>query len=64
MDPIVVVDPPPSTSSAFSMRTMLDMVFTVQAARGQLLLDLLNKVATLWADLADARGSTPPSNES
>ena len=34
VDPIVAVDPPPSTSSAFSMRTMLDMVFTVQAAHG------------------------------
>ena len=32
VDPTVVVDPPPSTSSAFSMRTMLDMVFTVQVA--------------------------------
>ena len=47
MDPIVVVDPPPSTSSGFSMRTMLDMVFTVQAAHESLLLDLLNEVVVL-----------------
>ena len=64
VDPTAVVNPTPSTSSASSIRTMLDTVLTVQAAHGQLLLDLLNEVAALLANLADARGSTPPSNES
>jgi len=59
VDPTATVDPPPSTSSASSMRTMLDKVITVQAAHGQLLLDLLNEVATLWEDLKNDRGSTP-----
>ena len=60
VDTTAVVDPPPSTSSSSSMRTMLDMVLTVHVAHGQLLLDLLNEVAALQTDLANARGSTPP----
>ena len=46
---------------------MLDMVLTVQAAYGQLWLDVLNEVVALRADLVVARGSTslaPPFNES
>ena len=46
---------------------MLDTILTIWAVHGQLLLDLLNEVAALRADLADARGFTPPappSNES
>ena len=46
---------------------ILDTVLTVQAAHGQLLLDLLNEVVTLRADLAVARGASPsasPSDES
>ena len=59
VDPTATVDPPSSTSNASSMRTMLDTVMTVQAVHGQLLLDLLNEVAALWANLENARGSTP-----
>ena len=67
MDPTAIVDPPPSTSSDSSLRTMLDTVLTVQAAHGQHLLDVLNEITALRAKLAIAKGSTPPappSNES
>jgi len=67
VDPIVAVDPPPSTSSSSSMCTMLETCLTVQVAHGQILLDLLNEVAALQANLVDARGAsspTPPSDES
>ena len=67
MDPTATVDSSPSTSSSSSMRTILEMCLTVQAAHGLLLLDLLNEVAALQANLADARGAfplAPPSNES
>ena len=67
MEPTATMDPPPSTSSDSSLHAMLDMVLTVQAAHGQLLLDVLNEVAALRAELVVARGSTPPappSNES
>ena len=67
VDPTTAVDPPPSTSLTSSMRTMLDMVLIVKATHGQLLLDFLNGVAALRADLEDARGAfplAPPSDES
>ena len=60
MDPTATVDPPLSTSSSSSMHTMLETRLAVQAAHGQLLLDLLNEVAALRADLANARGASPP----
>ena len=43
------------------------MILIIQVVHGQLLLDVLNEVAALRAELAIARGSTPPappSNES
>ena len=61
------MDPPPSTSSTSSLCAMLDIVITVQAAHGQLLLDVLNEVVVLRENLADARGFTPlapPSDDS
>ena len=67
VDPTADVDLSPRTSSSLSMRTMLETCLTVQAAHGQILLDLLNKVAALRVDLAHARGASspnPPSNES
>ena len=67
MDPTATVDRPPFTSSSSSMRTMLETCLTVQAAHGQILLDLLNEVVALRAYLTDARGaspSAPPSDES
>ena len=60
VDPTTVVDPPPSTSTSSSMRTMLETCLIVQAAHGQLLLDLLNEVAALRAKLVDTRGASPP----
>ena len=41
VDPTAVVDPPPSSSSDSSIRSMLDTVMTIQAAHGQLLVDVL-----------------------
>ena len=64
MDLTAIVDPLPSTSSDSSLRAMLDTVLTVQASHGQLLLDVLNDVAALRAELAIARGSTPPASPS
>ena len=61
------MDPPPSTSSNSSLCRMLGTVITVQVAHRQLLLDVLNELHALWADLVDARGSTrqaPPFDES
>ena len=49
------------------MHTILETCLIVQVAHGQLLLDLLNEVAVVQADLADARGAfspAPPSDES
>ena len=66
VDPTTAVDPPPSTSSDSSLHAMLDKILTVQAAHRQILLDVLNEVTSLRADLANARGSTSqasPSNE-
>ena len=64
VDPTATADPPPSTSSDSSLRAMLDTVMIVQAAHGQLLLDVLNEVAALQAALADARGSPSPAPHS
>ena len=47
VDPTAAVDPPLFTSSSSFMRTMLEMCLIVQAAHGQLLLDLLNEVTAL-----------------
>ena len=40
VDPIAIMDPAPSTSSASSMRTMLDTVLTIQAVHGRPVQDL------------------------
>ena len=55
IDPTTAVDPPPSSSGDSSIRSMLDTVMTVQAARGQLLVDVLTKLQALRADLASVR---------
>ena len=44
--------PPPSTSNEFDIRRMLETVMTVQAAHGQLLVDMLDELCALQADLA------------
>ena len=44
VNPIAAVDPPSSSLSDSSLRSMLDTVITVQAVHGQILLDVLIKL--------------------
>ena len=52
--------PPPTTSNDLDIRCTLDHVLTVQAAQGQILVDVLNEIRGLRADLAWFRRSSPP----
>ena len=53
--------PPPSTSNDFDICHTLETVMTVQAAHGQLLVDMLDKLRALRADLAHlTRSPSPP----
>ena len=55
-------DVPPSTTSDDSdIRRMLDHVLTVQVAQGQVLVDILDEIRGLRADLARFRSSSSPS---
>ena len=59
----VAVDdvPPPTTLDDSDIRRMLDHVLTVQVARGQILVDVLNEIRGLHAKLAQfQRSSLPP----
>ena len=49
--------PPPTTSDDSDIRRMLDHVLTVQAAQGQSLVDVLDEIHGLRADLARFRRS-------
>ena len=60
VDPIAAVDPPPSTLGDSSIQRMLDTIMTVQAAHGQLLVDVLTELQALRTNLASIRWSTPP----
>ena len=60
VDPIATVDPPPSSSSDSSIRSMLDTVMTIQVTHGQILLDVLTELQALCADLIGVRQSSPP----
>ena len=60
VDPTAAADPSPSASDVASIRRMLDTVKTVQAAHGQLLVDVLTELQALRADLASIRRSPPP----
>ena len=54
--------PPPTTSDDSDIRRTLDHVLTVQAAQGQILVDVLDEIRGLRADLARfRRSSLPPS---
>ena len=54
-------DVPPSTTSDNSdIRRTLDHVLTVQAAQGQILVDVLDEICGLRADLAWFRSSSSP----
>ena len=59
-DPTATTAPPPSTSDDSSIRSMLDTIMTVQAAHGQLLVDVLTKLQALSAKLASIRRFSPP----
>ena len=52
--------PPPFTSDNFDIRRTLETVMTVQAAHGQLLVDMLNELCALRADLEHIRRSPSP----
>ena len=54
--------PPPTTSDDSDIRRTLDHVLTVQAAQGQILVDILDEIRGLRADLARFRNSSslPP----
>ena len=52
--------PPLSTSDDFHIHCTLETVMTVQAARGQILVDMLNELHALRADLAHLRRSPLP----
>ena len=54
-------DVPPSTTSDDSdIRRTLDHVLTVQAAHGQILVDVLDEIRALHTELAQFRRSSPP----
>ena len=52
--------PPPSTSDDSNIRRTLDHVLTVQATQGQVLVDILDEIRGLRADLARFQSSSSP----
>ena len=52
--------PPPTTSDDSDIRRTLDYVLTVQATQGQILVDILDEIRGLRADLAWFRSSSLP----
>ena len=52
--------PPPSTLDDSDIRRMLEIVMTVQAAHGQILVDMLDELRALRVDLEHLRWSPPP----
>ena len=52
--------PPPITSDDSDIRRTLDHVLTVQAAHGQILVDVLDEIHALRAELAQFQRSSPP----
>ena len=51
--------PPPTTSDDSNIRHTLDHVLTIQAAHGQILVDVLNEICALRIELAQFRRSSP-----
>ena len=47
--------PPPTASDVSDIRRTLDHVLTVQAAQGQILVDVLDEIRALCAELAQFR---------
>ena len=56
----VAVVPPPTTLDDSNIRRTLDHVLIVQAAQGQILVDVLDEIRGLQADLAWFRRSSSP----
>ena len=54
------VVPPPPTSDDSNIRRMLETIMTVQAAHKQILVDMLDELRALRADLEHLRRSPPP----
>ena len=52
--------PPPTASDDSDIRRTLDYLLTVQAAQGQILVDILDEIRGLQADLARFRSSSSP----
>ena len=52
--------PPPTTLDDSDIRRTLDYVLTVQAAQGQILVDVLDEIRGLRADLARFQSSSSP----
>ena len=52
--------PPPTTSDDSNIRHMLDHVLTIQAAHGQILVDVLDEIRALRPELAQFRRSSLP----
>ena len=52
--------PPPTTLDDSDIRCTLDHVLTVQAAHGQILVDVLDEIRALRIELAQFRRSSPP----
>ena len=52
--------PPPTTSDDSDIRRTLDHVLTVQVAQGQVLVDILDEIRGLQANLARFRSSSSP----
>ena len=52
--------PPPTTSNDSDIRRTLEHVLTVQVAQGQVLVDILDEIRGLRADLARFQGSLSP----
>ena len=52
--------PPPTSSDDSDIRRTLDHVLTIQAAQGQILVDVLDEIRGLRADLARFQSSSSP----
>ena len=59
VDPAAAV-PPPSTLDVFDICRTLETVMTIQVAHGQLLVDLLDEIRALRANLEHFLRSPPP----
>jgi len=60
VDPAAADVPPSSTSDNLDIRRMFETVMTVQATYGQVLVDVLDELRALRADLEHLRQSPPP----